>query len=179
VLGGAPMQGGPSHVSVSREERPDAIVLRASHDGYADRYGVVHERILTLAADGTRLEGEDMFLAADGSPQIRGSHDQYAIRFHLHPLIKATRLTDGHGVLLVMPNREVWTFSAGDNQIQLVDGVYLAGNNGPRRAVQLVITGNARPSPRVVWSFQQSSQGAAATAASARRAREKEPRLPL
>jgi uncharacterized heparinase superfamily protein len=179
VLGGSPMLGGPTHVSVSREDRPDAIVLRAGHDGYARSYGVVHERTVTLAADGTRLEGEDLFLAADGGPMVRTSHDQYAIRFHLHPLTKATRLTDGHGVLLVMPNREVWTFNAGDNQIQLVDGVYLAGNDGPRRAVQMVVTGQARTAPRVVWSFQQSSQGAAATAAAARRVREKEPRLPL
>jgi len=78
-----------------------------------------------------------------------------------------------------MPNREVWTFSAGDHRIQLEDGVYLAGNDGPRRAAQLIIKGQARSTPRVGWSFQQSSQGAAATAAAARRTREKEPRLPL
>ena len=73
VLGGSPMLGGPSHVAVSREERPDAIVLRAAHDGYADRFGIVHERTLMLAADGTRLEGEDLFLAADGGAQLRTS----------------------------------------------------------------------------------------------------------
>ena len=110
VLGGSPMLGGPSHVTVSREERPDAIVLRAAHDGYADRFGVVHERTLMLAADGTRLEGEDLFLAADGGSQLRTGQDRFAVRFHLHPSIKATRLTDGHGVLLMMPNQEVWTF---------------------------------------------------------------------
>ena len=49
----------------------DAIVLRAAHDGYADRFGIVHERVLTLAADGTRLDGEDLFLAADGGSQLR------------------------------------------------------------------------------------------------------------
>ena len=179
VLGGSPMLGGPRHVSVAREERPEAIVLRAGHDGYAPAFGVVHQRTLTLAADGTRLEGEDLFLAADGAPQLRSSQDQYAVRFHLHPLVKATRLTDGHGVLLVMPNKEVWTFSAGDHRIQLEDGVYLAGNDGPRRAVQMIIKGQARSAPRVLWRFQQSSQGVAATAGAARRTREKEPKLPL
>ncbi len=179
VLGGSPMLGGPRHVSTVREEGPGTIVLRASHDGYAAAYGVVHQRTLTLAADGTRLEGEDLFLAADGGAQLHSSQDQYTVRFHLHPLVKATRLTDGHGVLLVMPNKEVWTFSAGDHHIQLEDGVYLSGNNGPRRAAQLIIKGQARSTPRVSWSFQQSSQGAAATAATARRTRDKEPRLPL
>jgi uncharacterized heparinase superfamily protein len=178
VLGGSPMLAGPKHISTVREERPGAIELRAGHDGYAAAYGVVHQRTLTLAADGTRLDGEDLFLAAGGGA-LRSSQDQYTVRFHLHPSVKATRLTDRHGVLLVMPNREVWTFSAGDHPIQLEDGVYLAGNDGPRRAAQLIIKGQARSTPRVGWSFQQSSQGAAATAAAARRTREKEPRLPL
>jgi uncharacterized heparinase superfamily protein len=173
------MLGGPSHVSVSREERPNAIVLRASHDGYAPSYGLVHERIVTLSADGTRLEGEDLFLAADGGSRVRSSEDRYAVRFHLHPLVKATRLSDGHGVLLLMPNKEVWTFSAGENHVQIEDSVYLAGNDGPRRAAQVVIHGHAREAPRVIWSFQQANSRAEAAAGAARRAREEEPRLPL
>jgi uncharacterized heparinase superfamily protein len=179
VLGGSPMLGGPSRVTVSREERPDAIVLRAGHDGYASRYGVLHERTLTLSIDGTRLEGEDVFLAADGGTRVRASEDRYAVRFHLHPLVKATRLSDGHGVLLLMPNKEVWTFGAGDNPVQIEDSVYLAGNDGPRRAAQVVIHGHAREKPRVTWSFQQASSRAEATASATRRAREEEPRLPL
>ena len=179
VLGGSPMVGGPSHVSVAREQLSDSITLRAGHDGYADRSGILHERTVTLAADGARLDGEDLFLAADGGPQIRAKRDKYAIRFHLHPLIKASRLTDGRGVLLMMPNKEVWTFSAGEHRIQLEDSVYLAGNDGPRRAVQLVISGQARSAPRVVWSFAQANAGALATPGTTRRVREKEPRLPL
>jgi uncharacterized heparinase superfamily protein len=173
------MLGGPSHVSVTREERPDSITLRAGHDGYAGRYGVVHERTVTLAGDGTHFEGEDLFLAADGGPQIRSNQDAYALRFHLHPSIKATRLTDGRGVLLMMPNKEVWTFSAGESRVELEDSVYLAGNDGPRRAAQMVIHGHARLEPRVVWSFQQANPSAVAAAGSARRARAEEPRLPL
>jgi uncharacterized heparinase superfamily protein len=179
VLGGSPMLGGPSHVTVSREERPDAIVLRAAHDGYAARFGVVHERTLVLAADGTRLEGEDLFLAADGASQLRTSQDRFTVRFHLHPSIKATRLTDSHGVLLMMPNREVWRFSAGEDRVELEDSVYLAGNDRPRRAAQMVISGHARSAPRVVWSFQQANAGALASAGATRRARDDEPRLPL
>ena len=179
VLGGSPLLGGPSRISVSREERPDAVVLRAGHEGYAPRYGILHERIVTLAIDGARLEGEDLFLAADGGTRVRNSEDRYAVRFHLHPLVKATRLTDGHGVLLLMPNKEVWTFSAGDSPVQIEDSVYLPGNDGPRRAAQVVIHGHAREKPRVTWSFQQASSRADATAGAARRAREEEPRLPL
>ena len=179
LLGGLPMVGGPTHVSVSREEQFDSITLRAGHDGYADRYGVLHERTVTLAADGTRFEGEDLFLAADGGAQIRSAQDRYAVRFHLHPSIKASRLTDGQGVLLMMPNKEVWTFSAGDHRVQLVDSVYLAGSEGPRRTAQIVIQGQAGSAPRVTWKFQQSNPGMAAASGTSRRVREKVPKLPL
>jgi uncharacterized heparinase superfamily protein len=179
LLGGSPMLGGPSQVSVSREELPDGTLIRAAHDGYARRFGVVHERAVTLAADGTKFEGEDLFLAADGGTQIRIEQDRYAIRFHLHPTIKATRLTDGHGVLLMTATKEAWTFSAGEDQVQLEDSVYLASNESPRRTVQLVIHGHARTAPRVVWRFQQATAAALATAGGTRRTREEEPRLPL
>jgi uncharacterized heparinase superfamily protein len=180
VLGGLPMVGGPTRVSVTREQEFDAITLRAAHDGYAARYGLVHERTIMLAADGTRFEGEDVFLAADGSAQMSGTHDHYAVRFHLHPSIKASRLTDGQGVLLMTPNREAWSFSAADGRVQLEDGVYLSGSEGPRRTAQIVIHGRARSAPRVTWRFAQSAPAsAAAGAGSPRRAREKVPRLPL
>jgi uncharacterized heparinase superfamily protein len=179
VLGGSPMLGGPSHVASSREDRSDSIVLRAAHDGYADRYGVLHERTIVLAADGLRFEGEDMFLAADGSSQLRAGDDRFAVRFHLHPSVKATRLTDGHGVMLMTVNKEVWTFSAHEHRVELEDSVYLAGTDGPRRTVQMVIHGQARKTPRVLWTFQQTSSTSLATAGTTRRIREEEPRLPL
>jgi uncharacterized heparinase superfamily protein len=179
VLGGSPMLGGPSNVAVTREDGPDAIVLRAAHDGYADRFGIVHERVLTLSADGTRLDGEDVFLAADGGSQVRAAHDEFAVRFHLHPAVKATRLTDGHGVMLMTAGKEVWTFNAREDQVELEDSVYLAASEGPRRTVQMVIHGRARAASRVQWSFQQANPPATASAGPARRAREEEPRLPL
>ena len=83
VLGGSPMLGGPRTVSVTREDAPDAIALRAAHDGYADRFGIVHERMLMLAADGTRIDGEDIFLAADGGTQMRTARGR--IRHPLSP----------------------------------------------------------------------------------------------
>ena len=175
VLGGAPMLGGPNVVSVTREDRDDAVTLRAAHDGYADRFAIVHERTLMLAADGTRLDGEDVFLDADGGPQVRTAQDEFAVRFHLHPTVQATRLTDGHGVMLVVQNKEVWTFSAHEDRAELEDSVYLAGSEGPRKTTQIVIRGHARTASRVQWSLQQVN-----TAGAARQPQhDEEPRLPL
>jgi uncharacterized heparinase superfamily protein len=178
VLGGSPMLDGPSHVAVSREDRPSAIVLRVTHDAYAERYGILHERTLVLASDGTRLEGEDMFLSSDGRSPVRTTRDKFAVRFHLHPSVKVTRLTDGHGAMLMAPNKEVWTFNAGEGRVDLEDSVYLAAADGPRRTLQLVIYGHARNTPQVAWTLQQVGPSTAVKA-TARRAREEEPKLPL
>ena len=75
------------------------------------------------------------------------------MRFHLHPSIKANRLTDGHGVMLMLPNREVWTFDAHEDRVELEESVFLAGSDGPRRTVQIVIHGHARQVRRVHWTF--------------------------
>jgi uncharacterized heparinase superfamily protein len=171
---GAPILSGPADVQVSRQERDKGVTLRLSHDGYASRFGVVHQRTLRLSADGRRLDGEDVFAPAHGEslPTRRG--DNFAVRFHLNPLVKASRHSDGHGVMLVLPSKEVWTFDAYDERVELEESVYLAGPDGPRRSVQIVVYGHARAVPRVHWTL--SHQDAQEPV---RRAEQEEPQLPL
>src|SRR4030095_4327092 len=52
MLYGTPMIAGPRQVGVAREEQGGVTLLRASHDGYADIFNVVHERVLMLSAEG-------------------------------------------------------------------------------------------------------------------------------
>jgi uncharacterized heparinase superfamily protein len=174
MLDGVPIVSGPRRVTAQRGEQDGAIVLRTSHDGYAPSFDVVHQRSLMLAADGRRLDGEDVFTPAMGEA-IAPGRDQFAIRFHLHPSVKANRLSDTHGAMLVMSNKEVWTFTAYEDRIDLEESVYLAGNDGPRRTVQLVIHGRARNVMRVQWTFALSSPPSAAP----RRGRGEDLQLPL
>ena len=101
------------------------------------------------------------------------------MRFHLHPAVKATRLTDGHGVMLMTPNKEVWTFSAHEDRVELEDSVYLAGSEGPRRTAQIVIYGHARTASRVQWSLQQANPPPRRRAARAARRAAKSRKLPI
>jgi len=174
MLNGAPIISGPRRVTAERGRQEGAIVLRTSHDGYAASFDVIHQRSLMLAADGRRLDGEDLFTPAIGNT-IAAGRDQFAIRFHLHPSVKANRLSDTHGAMLMMANKEVWTFTAYEDRIDLEESVYLAGNDGPRRAVQLVIHGRARNVMRVQWTFAMSTPSVTGP----RRGRGEEPQLPL
>ena len=92
------------------------------------------------------------------------------MRFHLHPAVKANRLADGHSAMLLLPNKEVWTFNAYEDRVDLEESVYLAGPDGPRRTVQIVIYGRARKVMRVQWTFAYTAAG---VAPAGRRAAEK------
>jgi uncharacterized heparinase superfamily protein len=174
LLFGTIIVGGPTEVLVTRHDEDGDVVLRASHDGYAGSFGFIHERRLSLAGDASRLDGEDVFKSAGHAILRSAEDDQYAIRFHLHPSVRASRLDDAHGVMLVLPDKEVWTFNAHQDEPMLEESVYLGSTEGPRRTVQIVIYGRARAKPSVHWTLARSS-----AAASEPRSGGAEPELPL
>ncbi|MFL4981987.1 MAG: heparinase II/III family protein [Xanthobacteraceae bacterium] len=172
---GVPIVAGPGDVPVAREDRGDGTLLRVSHDGYAQRYGMVLQRTVRLADNGGRLDGEDAFLPVRGRRLPENKPDDFAIRFHLHPAVKASRLTDGHSVMLMLPNRQVWSFTAYEDRVEVEESVYLSATDGPRRAVQIVVYGQARKTPRVQWTFAQMERAESNFSRDA----EMEPELPL
>ncbi len=176
LLHGAPIVSGPTRVENFREVVPDGTVLSTSHNGYAAKFGLIHRRVLVAAEDGARLDGEDTVTPAQGA-RLRGGGSDYTLRFHLHPAVKASRLSDGRGAMLVLPNREVWTFETFEDRVDLEDSVFLAGNDGPRRTTQLVIRQDAQQAPSIRWSFVRSSTSPSET--NARRNARREPELPL
>jgi len=176
LLHGAPVVSGPLNVENYREVVTNGELLTTSHDGYVPRFGMIHRRVLMVALDGSRLDGEDTVSPAPGG-RNRANQTDYALRFHLHPSVKASRLSDARGVMLVLPNRDVWTFEALDDKVDLEDSVFLAGNDGPRRTAQIVIRQDLRQASSIRWSFIRSATSPAAT--SARRNARREPELPL
>jgi uncharacterized heparinase superfamily protein len=175
---GVPIVAGPQSVSVAREDHDEAVVLRMSHDGYAERFKVIHQRTLIVSGTSKRIEGEDVFAAAGGKLPPSGAPDDFAVRFHLHPSIKANRLADGRSVMLLLPSRDVWTFDAHEDHVELEESVFLAGIEGPRRMTQIVIYGHARRGPRINWSFALKTPAPQGQAAPRREPAE-EPQLPL
>jgi len=175
LLGGIPIVSGPRNLTIARDDEPEGVTLRASHDGYASDFGIVHTRLVRLSPDGRALDGEDSFQPAEGRALPPRAADEYAIRFHLHPAVKANRLSDGRGVILLLPDKELWSFATLAESVQIEESVYLAGTDGPRRTVQIVIYGNVSEQPAVRWSLRHTPQ----PTPSARPGRVEEPELPL
>jgi len=175
LLFGTPIVGGPREVRVAREDSAEGTNLTVSHDGYADAFDVIHHRSLRLSSDGRALDGEDSFTSAAGGTLPANKRDEFAVRFHLHPAIKANRLSDGRGVILLLPDRELWTFVSYGETVKIEESVFLAGSDGPRRTVQIVIYGRAGSAAKVRWSFRHTPPAPPGS----RPERADEPELPL
>lgn len=149
TLLGALILDGPREIEFAREDSADGQILRAAHDGYLKRFGIVHERGIVLAADGTRLEGVDVL-------KRRGRRNRprdYALRFHLHPAVRANRLGEGRAILLTLPSGEAWAFTAEDHAATIEESIFFAGSGGPRRAEQIVIAGRISGDVEIAWSL--------------------------
>jgi len=173
LFGGTPIISGPHDVRIERE--PGAPTLRASHDGYVSDCGIVHTRTIRLSPDGRALDGEDIFTPVEGEGFPADAGDEFAIRFHLHPAIKASRLADGRGVILLLHDRDLWTFATLADAVELEESVFLAGPDGPRRTVQIVIYGQVGQLSAVRWSFRHTPPATPGT----RPDQTHEPELPL
>ena len=135
---------GVSEVEIDRrtldgERNAGATKLEASHNGYAQRYGLVHRRILILRDDGSELRGEDL-LVPTGRRGKRGKVS-FAVRFHLGPGVEAGLTADGQGAGLALPDGSYWQFRSGGGEILLEDSIWADGQGRPVPVQQLVLQG--------------------------------------
>lgn len=150
---GSPVIAGPKNVTVDRADDNTGIHVTASHDGYASAFQVVHERDLRLAGDGSVLDGIDTFHPLG---PVDPGHS-YAIRFHLHPQVRASLLRGGSAVLLVCRDGEAWEFDAPGAELELEESIYLSDIYGHRRTSQIVLGGKLRDDPCQAWQFRKTA----------------------
>ena len=141
----------PERLSHSRNEADGRIWLEAEHDGYVPTFGAVHRRRLYIDETGEDLRGEDQVLAAE--PR-RSDGLKFAVRFHLHPAVRASSVHDGSAVLLRTAAGRGWQLRAGGGAVSLEESVYLGAAGVRRRSEQVVITGvcDGRES-KVKWAL--------------------------
>ena len=138
-------------VQASRREDSGNVLIEASHDGYAGRFGLRHGRALYMAPGGDEIRGEDSIVAIDeAGHQAR----PFAIRFHLHPQVNASRATDEMTALLRLAHGTGARFRS-SSAITLEESIYLGTTSGMRSTQQIVIYGNTDPNGQttVKWAL--------------------------
>jgi uncharacterized heparinase superfamily protein len=145
---------GVSQVEVVRDETAGPIMVEASHDGYLRRFGLIHQRQITLAPDGRELRGQDL-LTLQGRRR-RSEPIAYAARFHLHPDVEAATTADGQGALLRVRGRTVWQFRCRGGRLAIEDSLWVDGDAAPHQSSQLVVAGDTPPDgTAIAWIFRR------------------------
>ncbi|MCI4678128.1 heparinase II/III family protein [Rhodoblastus acidophilus] len=141
---------GPRNVPVAREDDAQGSQVLASHDGYLRSYGLFHERRWRLEADGARLTGRDRLIRAN---EDSIANVDYVIRFHIHPSVTLTLVSDGAAILLETPSGANLVFDAGGLPLAIEESIFFAAPEGPRACEQIVIYGASADIDEIDWSF--------------------------
>ncbi len=158
-LVGEPVVAGPTRVEVERRNEPGVTTLDIRHNGYMDRYRIIHERQLTLSDEGDRLEGVDTFLSPNGNAPNKGGKDTFAIRFHVHPNVRVTSINDGRAVLMQLPDGEAWEFETDGPEVVVEESILLSDTRGNRATEQIVIYGRIQQTNSVAWHLHRTALG--------------------
>jgi uncharacterized heparinase superfamily protein len=147
-----------------READTAGTRLTVMHSGYASRFGFLHERGLALSQDGTTVHGLDGLLDAD--PRRPGEAVPYALRFHLHPNVRATLDAKEAAVTLDLPNGASWRFEVAGQLVTLEDSVFYAAPDGAGRTRQIIVEAQSSATREIAWRFTRIKEASSPTAAS-------------
>ncbi|GLQ35763.1 hypothetical protein GCM10007939_20460 [Amylibacter marinus] len=136
-----------------RSENADFEMIAASHGGFEDSHGLRHYRSLELARDGMFLRGKDSVVAEGRAHQqaylrwlqARGAKSiPFAIRFHLHPRVRAELGMKDTAVTITLPSGELWVLRANGAKIAIEPSQYMRyGRLNPSNSKQVVVSGKA------------------------------------
>lgn len=138
----------PFNLTCERNEQDGNTWINSHHDGYKDIYNVTVHRNLFLNSEGTELRGEDRL---EG-----GQCNKYDIRFHLHPLIKVSALTNQNQALLRLPDGSGWKFMTSLPIVHIMESIYFGMRAKQKPTEQLVLTGkNHKKITIVKWALKK------------------------
>jgi uncharacterized heparinase superfamily protein len=149
---GSPLIGGPRNVRCARRDGTDSQGFIASHDGYVSRFGLFHERELTLSEAGAVLSGVDRFVRQGGATARNNGRDFVVVRFHTHPDVELFR-DEQEQLVLTAPHADRWVLSCREVVPEVEESIYFAGLGGPRRSRQIVLSFKASEVREVHWQF--------------------------
>lgn len=156
----------PTNVTRNRKADQQGNWLVATHDGYTDDYGLIHQRRIYLSPDGREFRGQDSLKATSDAERktfknaiaaVPSLGVSYAAHFHLHPDVKTKLSEDGKSVALQLPNKEVWVFRHEGGLLTLESSVFLdQWRHKPRATKQIVVSSRVLDySDRITWIFKR------------------------
>lgn len=143
-----PEISGIKRVTINRINNETGESICASHDGYLEQFGVIHQRSIFLSRDGNTINGTDQFLQDDGNLE-----NHTAIRFHLHPAVEPQLQDDGISVLLQIANGDTWRFTCIDAKPGLEDSIFFT--DPLQKTTQIVLASTLTETTDIRWVLEK------------------------
>ncbi len=126
--------------------------LKASHDGYLKKYGIIHERTLDFFIDKNKFIGTDKLIKKKNFKSTN-----FEIRFHLVPEVKVAKTQEGKAILIELEN-SAWKFSCKNHLIDIESGLYFGKKNSYTENQNIFISGvTQNEDQNIVWEINKIS----------------------
>ena len=109
--------------------------ISAAHDGYSQKFNLIHEREVEFYPEQMKFVGFDKILRKNLNQNIK-----FDIRFHLDPNTKAMKTQDNKSILIEL-EEEGWKFNCDNFDINIDNGLYLGNENSYKENQNIFISG--------------------------------------
>ena len=109
--------------------------ISSGHDGYFQKFGIIHERDIEFYPKQLKFIGFDKILKNNLKKDIK-----FDIRFHLDPSSKVMKTQDNKSILIQLDN-EGWKFSCENYDINIDNGLYFGNKNLHKENQNIFISG--------------------------------------
>ena len=125
-------------------------LIKASHNGYLKKLGILHERSLEYFAEKDKLIGTDKIIIKN-----KLESKKYDIRFHMEPGAKLTKTLDNKTILIEIENSG-WRFSSNCENINIESGIYFGNKNLSSENQNICLSGKTKDiSLDIKWIFEK------------------------
>tara|TARA_B100000029_G_scaffold318544_1_gene311064 strand:+ start:868 stop:2523 length:1656 start_codon:yes stop_codon:yes gene_type:complete len=99
--------------------------IAASHNGYENKFGYVHTRLIKIS------KNEDIIFGKDELKKTKNYSNflSYNVRFHIYPNTKIVKTKAGNSVLISLFNGEGWLLKSETNEFNIEKNIFLGNKN--------------------------------------------------
>jgi len=109
--------------------------ISSAHDGYFQKFDVIHEREIEFYPEQLKFIGLDKILNKNINKNIK-----FDIRFHLDPNSKVMKTQDNKSILIKLEDQG-WKFSCNNYDINIDNGLYFGNKNSYKENQNIFISG--------------------------------------
>jgi uncharacterized heparinase superfamily protein len=121
------------------------------HDGYQERFKILHERQITLFKNKSHIEGVDNL----NFKSLRNKNLRFSVRFHIHPDIRITK-TIGNDILLSSTNGEGWIFRSQQIPTKIEKNLYFGNPNNIKESSFILLEGKIESeNTNIIWHLEK------------------------